>query len=129
MDVLLQMKAYGAADELYTYGKHARGSNGVSISIGDFATTKHRSIVPEFDVFVRYYTTDTYADEIIRTALDPLKGSWTDEQRRTVAIKSSQILVMYLPHYKMRTKLFQIAMHKNSNRLGQVILGIELPLY
>jgi len=95
MDVLLQMKAYGAADELYTYGKHARGSNGVSISIGDFATTKHRSIVPEFDVFVRYYTTDTYADEIIRTAIDPLKGSWTDEQRRTVAIKSSQILVMY----------------------------------
>jgi len=95
MDVLLQMKAYSAAKELYSYGKHARGSDGVSLSIGDFATTKHRSIVPEFDAFVRYYNKDTYADEIIRAALDPVQGSWTDEQRRMVVVKSSQILVMY----------------------------------
>ena len=95
MDVLLQMKAYNAVDELYTYGKHGRGSNGVSISIGQLATTKHRSIVPEFDAFIRYYTQDTYADDIIRTALDPLQLSWTDEQRRTVVIKATQVLVMY----------------------------------
>ncbi|VEU41835.1 unnamed protein product [Pseudo-nitzschia multistriata] len=30
MDVLLQMEAYGAVDELYTYGKHARGATGLS---------------------------------------------------------------------------------------------------
>ena len=95
MDVLLQMKAYNAVDELYTYGKHARGSNGVSISLGQLATTKHRSIVPDFDAFVRYYTQDTYADNIIRTALDPLQRSWTDGQRRTVVIKATQVLVMY----------------------------------
>lgn len=94
MDVLLLMKAYSAADTLYTYGKHARGASGVT-SIGQLATTKHRSFVPEFDAFVRYYSKDTYADDIIRTALDPSQSTWTDEQRRTVVLKASQVLVMY----------------------------------
>mmetsp|Transcript_11764 Transcript_11764/g.27275 ORF Transcript_11764/g.27275 Transcript_11764/m.27275 type:complete len:438 (-) Transcript_11764:272-1585(-) len=99
MDILLQMNAYDAVKELYTYGKHVRGANGVSISIGQLATTKHRSVVPEFDNFVRYYSTDTYADDIIRAAIDSSKldfdDNWTDGQRRTVVIKATQVLVMY----------------------------------
>eukprot|EP00536_Pseudo-nitzschia_multiseries_P000699 jgi/Psemu1/1580/gm1.1580_g len=95
MDVLLQMKAYNAVDELYTHGKHARGAGGVVASIGQLATTKHRSIVPQFESFAQYYSTDTYADDIIRGALDPVQVNWTEEQRRTVVIKGSQVLVMY----------------------------------
>uniref|UniRef100_A0A7S4AQH0 Uncharacterized protein n=1 Tax=Pseudo-nitzschia australis TaxID=44445 RepID=A0A7S4AQH0_9STRA len=95
MDVLLQMKAYSAVEELYMYGKHARGGRGVATSIGQLATTKHRSIVPQFDAFVQYYSSDTYADDIIHEAIDPLQVQWTDEQRRTVVIKASQVLVMY----------------------------------
>jgi len=95
MDVLLQMKAYSAVNELYTHGKHATGVGGVVTSIGQLATTKHRSIVPEFESFVQYYGSDTYADDIIRGAFDPLQLNWTDEQRRTVVVKGSQVLVMY----------------------------------
>jgi len=99
MDVLLQMEAYSAVDELYTYGKHVRGANGASISIGQLATTKHRNIVPEFDRFVQYYSTDTFADDIIRAAIDSAKleweDNWTAEQRRIVIIKATQVLVMY----------------------------------
>jgi len=99
MDILLQMKAYSAVDELYTYGKHVRGSNGGSISIGNFATTKHRNVVPAYDSFVQYYSTDTFADDIIRAAIDSSKldfnDNWTDLQRRVVIIKATQVLVMY----------------------------------
>jgi len=94
IDVLLQMKAYTAVDELYTYGKHVRGTNGVGVSIGQLATTKHRNIVPEFDSFVQYYDTDTFADDVIRAAIDA-RDNWTESQRRIVILKATQVLVMY----------------------------------
>jgi hypothetical protein len=89
------MKAYSAADELYSYGKHVRGSNGGSLSLSQLATTSQRSIVPTYDAFVRYYTKDTWADDVIRTALDPSQKIWNEEQRRIVAVKASQVLVTY----------------------------------
>jgi hypothetical protein len=99
MDVLLQMKAYSAVDDLYSYGKHVRGANGGSISLKQLATTKHRNIVPEFDAFVQYYSTDTFADDIIRGAIDSstldFKDNWTPEQSRVVILKASQVLVVY----------------------------------
>ena len=99
MDVFLQMRAYNAVDELYTYGKHVQGSNGLSISISQLATTKHRNIVPDFDNFVQYYSNDKFADEIIRAAIDSTKldytDVWTEEQRRIVVLKTTQVLVMY----------------------------------
>jgi len=111
MDVLLQMKAYDAVDEIYTYGKHARKSG---ISLGQFATSKHRSIVPEYDAFVRYYGQDTYADDIIRTALNTLESTWTDEQRRMVVVKSSQVLVMY---FAVLQNAYEAVADCNANRL------------
>lgn len=99
MDILLQMKAYSAVDELYTYGKHVRGANWASVSIAQLATTKHRNVVPEFDKYVRYYETESFADDIIRAAIDSIyldfKDNWTDGQRRMVILKASQVLVMY----------------------------------
>jgi hypothetical protein len=99
MDIFLQMGAYSAVDELYTYGKNVRGSSGNSISIKELATTKHRNVVPEMDSFVQYYSKDTFADDIIRAAIDSSqlewKDNWTDAQRRIVIIKAVQVLVMY----------------------------------
>jgi len=99
MDILLQMRAYSAVDELYTYGKHVWSSNGVSTSISQLAATKHRNIVPDFDSFVQYYSTDKFSDNIIRSAIDStkidFKDNWTDEQRRVVVIKATQVLVIY----------------------------------
>jgi hypothetical protein len=95
MDILLQMKAYTAAEELYTAGKHVHGSNGGSLSLAELATTSQRAIVPAYDSFARYYGTDKYADDIVRAALDPSKESWTDDQRRTIVTKASQVLILY----------------------------------
>jgi hypothetical protein len=100
MDILLQMKAYSAAEELYTYGKHVRGANGATASFGQLATTKHRNVVPEFDKFKQYYDDeDSFADEIIRGAISSSKldweDKWTDEQRRVLVIRTIQVLVTY----------------------------------
>ncbi|KAL3918581.1 MAG: hypothetical protein SGILL_004169 [Bacillariaceae sp.] len=95
MDILLQMRAFGAAEELYSYGKHVSGPNGGSLSLAQLATSSTRSNVPSYDGFVRYYSTSTWADDIIRNALDLTQAAWSDEQRRVVAIKSSQVLITY----------------------------------
>jgi hypothetical protein len=97
MDILLQMQAYAAAEDIYLYGKHVKGDNGGSLSLSELATTSERSIVPEYDSFVRYYENDAYADNIIRSALTGTASGdgWTDAQRRTVILKSTQIMVMY----------------------------------
>jgi hypothetical protein len=96
LDILMQMKAYTAAEDLYLYGRHVKGANGGSLSFSQLATTSERSIVPEFDAFVRYYGDEAYADRIIRSALaDDSKEGWTDAQRRVVVVKSAQVLVMY----------------------------------
>lgn len=92
----MQMKAYRAAEDLYLYGRHVKGSNGGSLSFAQLATTSERSVVPEFDAFVRYYENDSYADTIILSALSgDSKFGWTDAQRRVVVVKSVQVLVMY----------------------------------
>mmetsp|Transcript_6806 Transcript_6806/g.10716 ORF Transcript_6806/g.10716 Transcript_6806/m.10716 type:complete len:1726 (-) Transcript_6806:104-5281(-) len=96
IDILLQMKAYNAADEVYSYGKHVHvGPNGGSLSLSELATTSERSVVPSYDAFARYYSKDTWADDVIRTALDPSQAFWSDDQRRVVAVKASQVLVTY----------------------------------
>lgn len=99
MDILLQMKAYDAVEELYSYGKHVQGTNGATASLGQLATTKHRNVVPEFDKYVQYYDTESFADDIIRGAIDSSKlnwkHNWTDEQRRVVIVRSAQVLVTY----------------------------------
>jgi hypothetical protein len=95
LDILLQMKAFDAAVELYSYGKHVIGQNGASLSLAQMATTSERSNVPSYDAFVKYYGTELWADDIIRKALDPTQPGWTDEQRRVVAVKGLQVLVTY----------------------------------
>lgn len=91
----MQMKAYDAVADLYSYGKHVKGPNRGSLSLFQIATTSQRTIVPSYDAFVRYYTNDGYADQIIRSALDPSQTSLTEEQRRLVVVKASQVLIMY----------------------------------
>jgi hypothetical protein len=95
MDVLLEMKAFIAAGELYSYGKHVSGQSGASFSLAQMATSSGRSNVPTYDAFVQYYGTETWADDVIRKALDPTQQGWTDEQRRVVVVKALQVLVTY----------------------------------
>jgi hypothetical protein len=95
MDILLQMQAYSAAEDLYLYGKHVDGQDAGSLSLAHLATTSERSVVPQFDSFSRYYDADDYADTIIRGALSGTDTSLTDSQRRAIIVRSSQVLIMY----------------------------------
>jgi hypothetical protein len=88
------MQAYTAAEDLYLYGKHVDGDAG-SLSLAHLATTSERTIVPQFDSFARYYGTDAYADNIIRSALSGTDKSLTVSQRRAIIVRSSQVLVVY----------------------------------
>lgn len=94
IDILMQMNAYKAAEEIYMYGKNVEGSNGGSLSISQIATTSERSIVPQYDAFYRFYDDNTFVDKSIRAALRG-DGIWSGEQRRTIVLKSSQAIVMF----------------------------------
>jgi Low iron-inducible periplasmic protein len=100
LDILLRMKAYSAADNLYTYGKHVKGVEVGSMSLFHLATSPDRTIVPEFGAFLQYYgkkydEPESYADQIIRGALQNSDGLWSDAQRRIIVLKAAQVMVMY----------------------------------
>ena len=107
LDILLQMQAYSAAENLYTYGRHVENPNGGSLSLFHLATTSERTVVPGFDSFVGYFdgtysSPSTYADEIIRSVLTESAGTVNglttnldSEQRRIIVLKTAQVLIMY----------------------------------
>ena len=100
LDILLTMKAFTAAENLYTYGKHVGDLNVGSMSLSHLATTPDRKVVPEFDVFVHYYKKQyeephMYADHIIRAALQNSNDQWSDAQRRIIVLRSAEAMVMY----------------------------------
>jgi hypothetical protein len=101
IDIMLQMDAFDAAATLYTDGKHASQQlHDGTMSLFHLGSSPQRTMVPEFDAFLRYYDSlyddpSVYADHIIRTALNGTGYRWTIDQRRVVALKSMQVLVMY----------------------------------
>jgi hypothetical protein len=94
IDILMQMNAHKAAEEIYMYGKNVEGSNGGSLSLSEIATTSERSIVPQYDAFSRFYDDNSFIDKSIRAALRG-DGIWSGEQRRVLVLKSLQAIVMF----------------------------------
>lgn len=100
MDILLQMGAYKAAEELYSNGKHtylgdSSTNKGMATSLSFLATTSGRSVVPQFDSFVRFYDgNEKYADEIVLDALT--NDSYSAETRRLLAVRTSQYMIMFM---------------------------------
>jgi hypothetical protein len=98
LDILMQMEAYVAAEELYTYGKHAYteiDGDKTALSLSYLATSSGRSNIPEFDAYMRYYNGDQkYADTIIRGALTD--SSLGAAKRRMVVVRGSQYMVMFM---------------------------------
>ena len=98
----MKMGAYGAVEGLYSHGKHAlvEDENGLrTLSLYQMATTSQRSLVPQFDSFKRYYESNKYADDIIRSALDTENDKFrlaSSEQRQEVVVKTMQYLVVYM---------------------------------
>jgi len=97
MDILLQMGAYDAVDDLYSYGKHTitPHGNGFATSLGYLATTSGRSVVPQFDSFVRYYDGDeNYADTIVRNALT--STDFDMSTKRLLVVRTCQYVVLFM---------------------------------
>lgn len=98
LDVLMQMEAYDAAEELYSYGKHATTGTDdgrSALSLSSLATSSGRSNVPEFDAYKRYYDGDEkYADTIIRGAL--AASFLGPAARRMIVVRASQYMVMFM---------------------------------
>ena len=100
LDILLTMKAFTAAENLYTYGKHVGDVDVGSMSLFHLATAPDRKVVPEFDLFIQYYKKEykephLYADQIIRAALQNSNDQWSDAQRRIIVLRSAEAMVMY----------------------------------
>jgi len=98
IDILMRMGAFEAAEDLYTNGKHTmidgEATNGVS-SLSFLATTTARSVVPQYDSFVRYFDgNEKYADAIVRDALT--NSDYSNETRRLLVTRTCQYMIMFM---------------------------------
>jgi hypothetical protein len=98
LDILLKMGALEAADDLYSYGKHAAtglDAGRTALSLSYLATSMSRTSVPEHDSFKRYFGNDNYADTMIRTALDKNNGM-SPIQRRWTVVGTARFMITYM---------------------------------
>ena len=98
IDILMKMGAFRAAEDLYTNGKHilsegATSNEGTSLSF--LATTSGRSVVPQFDSYVRYFDgNEKYADAIVRDALT--NSNYSNSTRRLLVVRTCQYMIMFM---------------------------------
>ncbi len=97
----MQMEAYQAAQSLYTYGKHATTSSAVgsaTLSLSQLATTSGRTVVPQFDSYVRYFNDDPkYADTIVQSGFSANSlPSASNAQRRELIIATCQYMILQM---------------------------------
>lgn len=101
IDIMMQMGAYGAAEDLYNNGKHILSddattvSEGMATSLSFLATSAGRSVVPQFDSFVRFYEgNEKYADDIVRDAL--ANEDYSPETKRLLVVRTCQYMIMFM---------------------------------
>merc|ERR1712176_6044 len=119
LDILMRMKAYGAAMELYEFGKHATNPTDgehSAISLSFLATTSERSVVPGLDTFSRYYGGDrNYADTIIRGAMN-LDNGFSATERRVRVVFACQYMVMYMATMQAMHDALDVCTSSQSDR-------------
>lgn len=98
IDILMKMGAFEAAGDLYTHGKHTYSdgaSSNEATSLSFLATTTGRSVVPQFDSFVRYFDgNEKYADAIVRDALT--NSDYDNHTRRLLVVRTCQYQIMFM---------------------------------
>jgi Low iron-inducible periplasmic protein len=99
LDILLQMEAYEASDDLYSFGKHASigaGGDGASLSLRSLATASGRSVVPQYASFKRYYANDEkYADTLVQRAFSS-DSKLGVVQRRALVVGTSKYVILQM---------------------------------
>ena len=118
LDILMQMEAYSAAEELYLYGKHASTGNEddrTALSLSYLATSSGRSIVPQFDAYKRFYDgNEKYADTIIFGALRAADGASTE--RRMIVARGSQYMVVFMAVLQAMNEAISSCQSSSDNR-------------
>lgn len=98
--ILLTQQAFTACEDIYMLGKHAvvNGDNGEeTLSLSYLATTSERTVVPQYELFVQYFGSDSkYADTLVKRALSNDFPGASVAQRKEMAVKSMQYLVLYM---------------------------------
>ena len=125
LDILLQQNAYAAAFELYSFGKHASlngTSDDTSLSLSDLATSDDRSIVPEYESYVRFYNGDPkFSNALVRAALD--SSGTTEEQRRIQVVGISQYMIIYVTILQAMHSAIQSCQPNGDTRSGLSVVG------
>lgn len=96
LELLLDQGALAAAEELYSFGKHASltTTDSTALSLRYLATSAGRTVIPQLDSYRRFYNNnDRYADTLIREALSPEMSS---EQRKAMVVTTSQAMIVYM---------------------------------
>ena len=100
MSILMEMGAYDAALDLYSYGKHAAtgfDENRAALSLHQLASSSGRSVVPQFDAFRRYFNGDEkYADTLIQSLYTEGELYGNERQRRLVWRGICRYMIMYM---------------------------------
>jgi hypothetical protein len=88
MDILMQMEAFAAAEEIYLHGKHA------GTSLAALATDSGLDVLPQYTLFASLFDSVTYADDFVHGALVGSDEKLTASQRRSSVLRFSQLLVL-----------------------------------
>lgn len=98
LGVLLEMGATEAADDVYTFGRHASlGSSidGSTLRLKALATSDSRSIVPAFDGFRRFFDNDSnYADTLVRQVL--ASDELSNRHKKAVVVSTASFHILYM---------------------------------
>jgi hypothetical protein len=99
IDILMEMEAYDAAYDLYTFGKHVptiADQGRTALSLQYLAKRTSRSDTKEIQAFKRYFSNDeNYADSLVQSVLLRNTNGYSKEQRRVIATGVCRYMVMF----------------------------------
>ena len=98
MSILMKMKAYEAAEDLYLMGKNSKIDDKKWQSLHYVATNHFREIVPQYAIFQRYFEDYDYADTIISKTLagySPYDVA-SEKQKTAIVVDTIQSMVGYM---------------------------------
>ena len=122
MEVLMLMKAFDAARDVYTYGKHALvrlNNREETLSLRSLAISTGREKVPSFKLFERYYSRSglNYADSLINDIFTRPPGVSSNEQKTALVINALQYEVLFMAALQSMYEAIEGCKSSNKNRL------------
>ena len=98
IDILMEMDAFEAAQDIYLYGKHAdlTSRSGASLSLSQVAKATERTDIPTFRTFQQYYQSDSYANQFIVDIIAGTDDRFHNSERRIATVRACQVLASYI---------------------------------